>query len=588
MRLFRGKTGAQDRCCLRLSGLIRSLLFIPACIVSWLACNSYLRESFILPWLGKRINAELKAQKVRFNPFRGIVLERFSITPDSSVYPVFKAEKLRLEFKLSDILANRPYFGIVECIAPVVSVCRFEDGSTSMDFFRRVSQESTTPKTSKRKAEDAGTGKQHPNVREIRISGGKLNFHAEDMREANAVLSVYVDLTGCLNRERLALRRLTVCLGASDCGENVLNAQGRLDLSDLSAVGGDIAVHGTSVDAAVLERLYKRLFDSDKRKRPLTTDPEQTVQGDEQTQSARLPFSGLRIKSNIEKLIYSGEIISEAMVEATMNALDISIDSSACRIGSGVLRMNGRILHPGAIPRFECKLSTEAMELHPLLKMFGTATEFKGKVGAEADVSGFGTSLYSILNSISGKASFKLTETQVDLINPGIRRFLRPLMMLFRISELDKAYFTSVGGELSARNGLVTLHDVWAASRLFITSGSGVIDVSGMPGASSVMIPLQLRVERALAARLHIALKQETRSEAFVELPDFLGVTGTVFAPRLEVDMYAAGGALFRTLANHPIEFGRKAVSKFRNYYSGNRGNSVEGDDDNSKGADTH
>ena len=407
------------------------------------------------------------------------------------------------------------------------------------------------------------------------------NLVVADAKTGNALppLSARLAVDVGLNKQVADLRNLELGLTPTDKGANVLKLTGRVDSSRSNAITGNLKLSADSLDVT----RYYDLFADRGTKAPASAPSNSSSPSGTQGEAPpmNLPLTNFTADAAIGRFYLREVAITNLHAAVKIDggrivAKPLELVLNGAKIGSSIDLDLGV---PGF--RYSFDFSAVQVPLAPLVNSF--VPERKGQVNGTltgtGQVAGAGTT-GSSLQKLAGK--FDIGTTNLNLAIPSLRSaLLKKVVNVIAVvpdllknpnAGLDSLTGAVLGGGTSSgqKGGFM---DELTQSPIDVIQGRGIIGDGKMElsdamiqspacqaGAhgtiqfykaavmddaitnSTLALPLTVALKRSLAAKIDFVPAGTPTNLAYVKLPEYVKIKGTVGSPKTDIDKKALVG----------------------------------------------
>ena len=371
-------------------------------------------------------------------------------------------------------------------------------------------------------------------------------------------LTVGVKLDGTLTNQTLDLRRLQLALAPTQLApKNELSVSGQFDLSTPGVTKGRLAVRAETLD---LTPLYDAFAGSQRAAAaPAGPAPASASAGNVEPEPMTLPLQ-LTAEANLAQ-VYLHEInLQNCQVTAKVDGGKINLDP--CR-----LLLNGAPVTASAdldlgVRGYIYALSfqMDKVPIGPIADTFSPATrgQYRGLIIANAHVKGAGITGVSLQKSLSGRAGFNFTNADLQLNGPKTRQVIVPIATLLGVPEITQSPLDWLQAQTEMGGGNIKLTQFTAQSAAFRATTTGVIPIAEVLNNSLLNLPVTFALSRSLAQRTSLLPAGTPANAAYATLPQFVTVSGTLGAPKADLNKLALGGLLLNSATGLAQKLGVK------------------------------
>jgi hypothetical protein len=400
---------------------------------------------------------------------------------------------------------------------------------------------------------------------------GNLVVSDLSLQAPSTPLEAGVKLDATFRKQIADVHQLEITLTPTERATNRFQLQGRLDTSHTNSIQGDLKLTADSLDLTSYYDLFSATNKpvakpgSNTRNRSQNPAPPPPITKEETTN--HLPFANFTLAANV-KQFYLHEIAASNF-QGTLK-----LDGSRVLLRPFQLTMGGSPVLATAdvdmsIPGWKYALTVDSTNV-PFAPLWNTFNpQRKGEVGgsvtAYGNISGVGTSGESLQKTLTGNLHIGATNLNLRVINIRSPMLLHVVKVVARVrelfenplsaaslpadiisgrltgdlaEELNKSPIDVIAVEATAGAGRVKLQHALVRSSVFEASTTnGDITLAPELTNSTINIPIQIAVNNAVAERnSFFHLTNVRTNDSYVALPDFFSETGTIGAPKPNID----------------------------------------------------
>lgn len=331
---------------------------------------------------------------------------------------------------------------------------------------------------------------------------------------------------------------------------NQLSLTGRMDLSRTNALEGALRLAAEALDVTPY---YDLVADQPKPAAATGAPAESSTPG-----SARPP-GGTPTEPAAVALPVKLLAFDVALARCYLRELDLSKVIATARVeGSHVtlkpvqLQLNGAPLQADVdldlgVPgfRYAVHFDADKLPIEPLANSFSPAYrgQAQGVVLANLDLRGAGVTDPSLQKNLAGAFHFTFTNANIQIVGPKAKAIVGPIALLLGVNDLLSSPVNWMNTRLTVGEGKVHLSDCNVVSAAFTAATSGDIALAAVLTNSVIQNwPVKFSLRRSLAERSHLVPKDAPADAAYVLLPPFVELRGTVGNPKPHTDKVALLG----------------------------------------------
>jgi hypothetical protein len=230
--------------------------------------------------------------------------------------------------------------------------------------------------------------------------------------------------------------------------------------------------------------------------------------------------------------------------------------------------------------KYALAFNAQAIPLAPLVNTF--QPDRKGQVGgaltAQAQISGIGTTGTNLQKNLAGQFDVNSTNLNLSVVNirsPLLRTLINVVATIPDLvknpeaavgnflgaltsgnktgglsGELEKSPIEQIAARGSVGSGQVQLQQAMVQSSAFEADATGTITLAPILTNSLIQIPVSVSLSRSIAERINLVPANSPTNVAYVKLPDFLTMRGTIGQPKSDINKVALAGTVFRGISS--------------------------------------
>ena len=387
-----------------------------------------------------------------------------------------------------------------------------------------------------------------------------------------------------------------VDLTPTDRAKNVLQLNGNVDVNNTAAISGNFKVAADSLDLTAYYDLLSSLKPaaSNNPAKPAAT-PAPAANPNQEPAAVNLPLQNFTFDLNIGHLFLREIDVANWQTTAKIAGNQIHINPCQLAINGAPIKATTdlNLGVPGYI--YSVAFNADAIPLTPLVNSF--APDRKGQLAGTttigAQITGAGITGASLQKNLAGQ--FLFNTTNMDLAIPNIRQPVVTTIVnaIIGLPELIANPATTLGNLLGGTHksgwtdalmsspldaismqaniadGKVNLQSALVQSPAFQAMASGQIVLDKNLTNSAIEIPVKATLSRSLGSQIGLVDANTPANAAYVALPDFLTVEGTVGNPKEKLDKLALAGLAVKTGGGIAERIGGATGSKIGSALSG-------------------
>jgi len=397
-------------------------------------------------------------------------------------------------------------------------------------------------------------------------------------------LAADLQLDTTLKKQAADIRQLQITLTPTKRAKNQLQVQGQLDFSRANATSGNLKLTADSLDVTS----YYDLFTGDKGGSQTAASPAGSAAGQEPPAKI-LPLKNFTLAADIGHF-YLHE------VEITGWQTTVKVDGGHVVVKPFQLALNGAPVNAAAdlnlgVPGYQYGVAfgADRVPLPPLVNTF--APSRKGQMGgtftANAQIRGAGVTGASLQNNLTGQIAMGATNLNLSVVNVR-SAFLKTIINVVAtipellinpqtaisslmstvtgsggglMNALQKSPIEIVNAQIRAGAGRIDLTSGSVQSKVFQANAKGDIVLAQVLTNSAINIPVAVSLSQAAAKQINLAPANAPTNAAYVALPQFLTVRGTIGTPKPEINKSALGGLVVKSIGTGILNTATNAAS---------------------------
>ncbi len=388
-------------------------------------------------------------------------------------------------------------------------------------------------------------------------------------------LEARMQIDTSLQKQVVEVRQLQIALTPTQRAKNELQLKGRVDMSRSNAFQGSITVAADSLDVTS----YYDLFAGEKKttttakptssQKPSASAPVTTpAQPETEPEPVTLPFRNFSAQLNVGRF-YLRE------VEITNWQTAAKVDGGRVLLNPCKLSLNGAPVDANVDLdlgvrgyKYDVAFNLLAVPLAPLVNSFQPENkgQMAGTVTAQAKMNGLGITGANLQKSLTGQ--FDIYTTNLNLSVEHIRKpWLKALVnvvasipdlaknlgagavsLVQNVSglgrgglsdELKKSPIDVITAKGTAGSGDIKLQEAVVQSVLFRAEAAGTVKLAPVLTNSTLEVPVAILLTYPVAQRIGMVSAATPTNAAYVKLPDFYTMKGTLGDPKNQINALA-------------------------------------------------
>lgn len=343
------------------------------------------------------------------------------------------------------------------------------------------------------------------------------------------------------------LTELGIALTPTQLAKNAANVNGRIDLSRPKAITGRLALASEALDLTGYYDLFAGDEKTKKKKtgRAAPSPPQSTKPSPEKQE---LPFKDFVLDAKIGHVFLRE--VSATNVLAGMRIDGSRVDMKPISLVLNGAPVNGAIALDLARDSYDLAMKLDAVPIEPLANSF--ASEYRGRakgaLNGNFQIKGVGTTGASLQKTLQGQITASCTNGQIQLVGKKMRPIVDSVAMLLRVGEIRTAPLTAFDARVKLGAGKIQIEKLDLISEAFTAHTEGAIPIADVLTNSRIpKLPITFALSRDLADRANLIPANAPTNTAYVPLPPFLYLTGTLGKPDTDRNEAAIAGIIARS-----------------------------------------
>ncbi|MFO1497952.1 MAG: AsmA-like C-terminal region-containing protein [Verrucomicrobiota bacterium] len=390
-----------------------------------------------------------------------------------------------------------------------------------------------------------------------------------ETKKTTPALNARLKLDGTLRQNVLELQPLLVTLSPTEKAKNQLELKARLDLARTNGSPSQLTLRAESLDLTPYQQMFagtsnpKAAAPAPPAKRGTTVPPSGPTS---EPQPAQLPVQQLTADVKIDRLYYGELAVTNLQAGARIAGGEVTMRPFALTVNGAPLSLEA-MLNLG-VPGYTYDLSfqTDRLPLGPLAATFMTnaAGLQQGQIRAQGQLKGAGVTGANLQKNLTGNLTLALTNMNYAIVSPKINRLLEPIALVLRVPELTQTPINWIAAQTDIGQGQIAVRQFALQSQAFVAESQGAIPIGETLGDSRLKLPVNLSLRRALAEKASLLPANTPTNAAYVALPPFVTLVGTLAEPQSEINKLALVGLATKTIGGI-VPVGDKAGAILQN-----------------------
>jgi hypothetical protein len=356
-----------------------------------------------------------------------------------------------------------------------------------------------------------------------------------------------------------------LALTPTERAKNTVHLDGNVDVTQADAITGSFKVTAESLDVTSCYDLISGIKPAAAKTSPTTTSETTASNPEKEPDAIKLPLKNFTIDLNIGHLYLREVDISNWLTTVLLDGGQVTVKPCQLALNGAPITANSDLNLGVPGYTYDVAFNANAIPLAPLVDSF--APERKGQVAGTttigAQVKGAGVTGANIKKNLNGQFNFAATNMDISIANLRLPVINSVINVIVGLPDLIRNPTAAIGNlfggtkksgwadaltsspidaitlRASAGDGKVELQSAEVRSAAFQALASGQIVLAPVLTNSTLEIPVQVTLSRSLAGQIGLVEASTPANAAYVALPAFLKMEGTVGKPVAKIDKLA-------------------------------------------------
>lgn len=368
-------------------------------------------------------------------------------------------------------------------------------------------------------------------------------------------LEAKVQLDSSLNKQVLDLRQAQVTLTPTARAKNQLQLTGKLDMSKTNAIQGGLKVSAESLDVTPYYDLFAEKPKAAAEKtsaekapaKAASTAASQPQPGNQEPEPMKLPIGTLTMDVNIGRFYLREIAITNFQVAEKIEGSRISMPTFELAVNGAPVKAQLDTDLGVRGYRYDIAMNGDRIPLEPLANSFMPDKKgmYKGEMLLDVQLKGAGTTGASLQKNLNGHCNFTFTNGNIQIVSPRLKRFLTPVSILLRAPDLLDSPLNWVVVASEMGNGKIKVSTLNLVSPTFVMTTAGEMPIAEVLTNSPFhKWPVDFYLRRSLAQKIGMMPANTAPDAAYVKMPNFLQIVGTLGEPKADINERALAGSI--------------------------------------------
>lgn len=350
---------------------------------------------------------------------------------------------------------------------------------------------------------------------------------------------------GTFEKSVLVLKKFQLSFSPTKLApKNEVRATGKLDTSNSAMTRGNLSISAETVD---ITPLYDTFAGPAKPAgaATTTTPPPTTASPNVEPEPMNLPYD-LTLDATVGRLFLREIVVSDFITKAKIAGNRIVLDPFKGALNGAPLNAKADINVGVKGYTYDVDVAADKLPLEPISNSFSPETrgQYQGVILATGKIKGAGVTGTGLKANLNGQLGFSLTNANIQIVGAKTRAVLVPIATILRVDEVTKLPINWVDSQVDFGGGKIGVKRFAAQSEAFEASAQGAIPIADVLNQSPLNLPVDFSLRRSLAQKSNLIPANAPTNTAFVALPKFVTMTGTLGDPKAKTDKAMLAGLL--------------------------------------------
>ncbi len=350
------------------------------------------------------------------------------------------------------------------------------------------------------------------------------------------------------------LRAVQLALTKTERAPNSLNVAGRVDMTKSNAWTGHVKITSDGLDVTPY---YDLFADKKPQTETTTTQPATPSETKPETEPApmTLPFSQFTAEMSIAKFFLREVAISNLVSKTVIDGARVNVNPFTLTLNGAPVSFTTVVNLGVAGYEYDVNVKLAGVPVEPLVNSFSPEKrgQMKGDLFTSVQLKGAGVTGPNLKKNLGGQIGLTLTNANVQVTQYRLaKEVLTAIAIALRSPQIAESPLNWIDAQMTFANGTVTMPGANFESSVLRGGASGTITMQNVLTNSTLNnLPVDIALRRNVADAARFTPAGTPADAAFVPLPRFVSVTGTVGEPKAKIDSIATARLLASTVGNY-------------------------------------
>jgi uncharacterized protein involved in outer membrane biogenesis len=368
-------------------------------------------------------------------------------------------------------------------------------------------------------------------------------------------LGMHVQLEGGMKDELLDLRQCLVSLAPTSRAKNQLLVQGKLPFAKTNPPPGTLTIKADSLDVTPYYDLFAAqpgVTNQTASTRGATAGAQAPTTAGTMTnappaepEAAQLPIQNLTANLNVGQFFLRDIAISNLVATTTIRSNEVNVKPLQLALNGAPVSGTAYVNLGVKGYAYDVALKADRVPLEPLAGSFVQLAEgrVRGDVILDSRIQGKGITGASLQKNLNGNvdliytnANFQLIRDDAKILFLNLKPVITVIAYALGVEEILQSPVNAIDSRIKLGGGVVDVQQAKVLSDAFLANVHGTIQLAEVLTNSPLNLPVDIALRRSLAEKAGLMPQGTPPDAAYVQLPQFARVAGTLGNHKTETD----------------------------------------------------
>jgi hypothetical protein len=380
------------------------------------------------------------------------------------------------------------------------------------------------------------------------FSLSNLVTRAKGNPKADAPLEFAVSTDVGMKGPVIDLRSLLVHLPPTTNADNRLTLSGTVDRTKPDAISGQLTLASDALD---LTQIYDLLAGG-----PSATNAPAAKTGstapstNEEPAPITLPVGDFKIAAKIGRILLREVVATNLVLNARATPSTIVVKPLTLSLNGAPVSVNADLDLGVKGWRYDVGLKLDRVPVRPFADSFmpDRRGQLDGTLLVDGSVKGAGITGTNLKKSLTGGASFSLTNVDVQVVSEKWKPVLTVIGLALRITDITQSPLNAIYSDVRFGGGNIDLKRFTVESEAFRANATTVVPIADVLNDSPLdSVPVAVELRRSLAQKANLLPDNTPTNTKYAALPSFVKLKGTLGKPEADIDKGAIALLLLKS-----------------------------------------